>query len=171
VPLRAEPVVVEGVGLDDWRDDVAVPWFDDPAALDRVLVSDGPSAWKRSDPDRAPSQAREQLPATTVSDIRATDDSVSFRVSRPGVPVLVKTSYFPNWEASGADGPWRATPNLMVVLPTQREVRLEYRTSGVEALGRAATVAGLLGLGVLVWWRPSRRRDAERKPIATPAVP
>jgi hypothetical protein len=83
----------------------------------------------------------------------------------------VKTSYFPNWEASGADGPWRATPNLMVVLPTQREVRLEYRTSGVEALGRAATVAGLLGLGVLVWWRPSRRRDAERKPIATPAVP
>ena len=171
VPLRAEPVVVEGVGLDDWRDDVAVPWFDDPAALDRVLVSDGPSAWKRSDPDRAPSQAREQLPATTVSDIRATDDSVSFRVSRPGVPVLVKTSYFPNWEASGADGPWRATPNLMVVLPTQREVRLEYRTSGVEALGRAATVTGLLGLGALVWWRPGRRRDAERKPIATPAVP
>ncbi|GIT76663.1 MAG: hypothetical protein Ct9H300mP31_11940 [Acidimicrobiaceae bacterium] len=27
-----------------------------------------------------------------------------------GVPVLVRTSYFPNWEVEGALGPWRATP-------------------------------------------------------------
>ncbi len=68
----------------------------------------------------------------TVTDIHDTDSSVSFRVSRTGVPVVVRTSYFPNWEASGADGPWRLTPNFMVVVPTSKTVTLRYARSGPE---------------------------------------
>ena len=34
------------------------------------------------------------------------------------MPVVVKTSYFPNWEVQGAEGPYRLAPNLMVVVPT-----------------------------------------------------
>jgi hypothetical protein len=94
-----------------------------------------------------------------VTKVRTSDHSVSFRVSRTGVPVIVKTSYFPNWRAHGADGPWRATPNFMVVVPTARDVRLEYATTTAENVGRAGTAAGLVGvagLAVWPWWRKRR---------------
>ena len=102
-----------------------------------------------------------------------TEDSISFRVSRTGVPVLVKTSFFPNWEAHGADGPWRATPNFMVVVPTSKEVTLEYGTTNAEMLGRLGTVAGIVGVGALIWWdRRLKKRSREAEDLAgTMAVP
>jgi len=51
------------------------------------------------------------------------DDACSLRRGQApqiGQPVLVKVSYFPNWKASGAKGPYRVTPNLMVVIPRSR---------------------------------------------------
>ena len=74
------------------------------------------------------------------------------------MPVVVRTSYFPNWEASGADGPWRLTPNLMVVVPTGHSVHLHFARSGAEQLGGALTVAGLVALAVLALleWRRGR---------------
>jgi hypothetical protein len=99
--------------------------------------------------------------------VRTTDNSVSFHVSRTGVPVMVKTSYFPNWTASGARGPWRATPNFMVVVPTSRDVKLDYSTTKAEYLGRAATVVGVIGVAGLAawpWWWRRRRRDRADEP-------
>jgi uncharacterized membrane protein len=62
--------------------------------------------------------------------------------------VLVKISYFPNWHASGANGPYRVTPNLMVVVPTSHDVTLTYGSSPADTLGLLAT---LIGLVALVW--------------------
>jgi hypothetical protein len=140
----------------EWQDCIAVPWFDSPKALDRPLVDTGPTSWQHAGPSKARTLAKQRLPHTKVSRIRATDDSVSFHVSRPGVPVYVKTSYFPNWEVDGARGPYRATPNFMVVVPTERDVTLHYGTTGAEWLGRLGTLGGVAGLSVLVfgpWWR------------------
>ena len=53
-------------------------------------------------------------------------DSISFHVDKVGVPVVVKESYFPNWQVHGADGPYRLAPNLMVVIPRQHDVSLTY---------------------------------------------
>jgi hypothetical protein len=131
---------------------LAVPWFDDANALDRPITDDGPAAWKRAGMSHARQVAKRSLPKVKVSGIRTTENSVEFDVSRTGVPVMVKTSYFPNWEAHGADGPWRATPNFMVVVPTSKHVRVTYGTSPAEWLGRFGTLAGLAGLGALVWW-------------------
>ncbi|HEX6310963.1 MAG TPA: hypothetical protein VF152_05005 [Acidimicrobiia bacterium] len=162
-PLTSEPVVVEGVGPGDWRDEVGVPWFNDPADLDGFLAAGGPSDWPRAPADEARERAAETgaLPDVRVTAIEETDDSISFRVSRTGVPVLVKASYFPNWTATGAEGPWRATPNLMIVVPTSEEVRLEYGTTPAEWLGRAGTVAGLGGVVALAWWWRPRRRGGD----------
>jgi hypothetical protein len=186
--LGERPVVIPGVSIRDWQDEVAVPWWDAPtrtpaearelSLLDRPLVGDGPSSWVRARPPGAsradspdpklPASAtvpRDALPPVEVTDMRTTDNSVSFRVSRTGVPVMVKTSYFPNWTASGANGPWRATPNFMVVVPTSREVRLEYSTTTAEQLGRVGTVAGVLGVAGLAawpWWRKRRNRRNEQ---------
>ena len=140
----------------------AVPWFNDPSALNRLLTADGSSAWKRAPMTSARRVAfGTRLPNVHVTNIRSDDHSVSFDVSRTGVPVLVKTSYFPNWQASGADGPWRATPNEMVVVPTSKHVRLVYGTTTAEWVGRIGTLLGLGGLAFLVWWVPGRRPRRE----------
>jgi hypothetical protein len=87
-------------------------------------------------------------------------DEIRFHVSRTGVPVVVKSSFFPNWRVSGADGPWRLAPNLMVVTPTKHDVVLTYGVSGVDWLGRILTVLGIVGLVLLVRWRPGPSRRA-----------
>jgi hypothetical protein len=94
----------------------------------------------------------EAVPAAHVSHIHTTESSIEFDVDRTGVPVMVKTSYFPNWQADGARGPWRATPNFMVVVPTSKHVKLTYGTTSAEWAGRVLTLGGLAGLGGLVWW-------------------
>ena len=80
----------------------------------------------------------------TVTDIQKTAHSITFTVDQIGKPVLVKTSYFPNWEASGANGPWRVSPNFMVVIPTNRQVNLYYGRGGIE------TSAVILGVVLIV---------------------
>jgi hypothetical protein len=102
---------------------------------------------------------RRRVRAARVSHIVTSDDRISFDVDRPGTPVLVKTSYFPNWKTSGARGPWRVTPNLMVVIPTSKHVSLHYGWTGVDAVGWVLTLAGLVAVVLLV----------RRGPLAFPA--
>ena len=86
---------------------------------------------------------------------------VSFRTDRVGEPHIVKVSWFPNWKAEGAEGPWMLSPGLMVVVPTQPEVRLRYQDTPVDLTGKALTVAGvgaLLAPTVLGRIRPRRRK-------------
>jgi hypothetical protein len=84
-----------------------------------------------------------------VSHIHTGDESISFDVDKVGSPVLVKASYFPNWQASGAQGPWRVAPNLMVVVPTSKHVELGYHSTPIEWLGWALSLLGLVGLVLL----------------------
>jgi hypothetical protein len=90
-----------------------------------------------------------------------TGDQLSFTTDRIGEPHIVKVSWFPNWRVEGAEGPWMLSPGLMVVVPTQREVRLSYRDTPVDLAGKALTVAGvgaLLAPTVLGRARRRRRR-------------
>jgi hypothetical protein len=94
-----------------------------------------------------------------VSGIKTTDDRISFDVDKIGSPVLVKASYFPNWQAKGARGPWRVTPNQMVVIPTSRHVTIHYGETPVDLFGWSLTILGILAVVVL-----SRRDRLERGP-------
>jgi hypothetical protein len=85
-----------------------------------------------------------------VSHVKVGTDTVSFHVDRTGVPVAVAVSYFPNWKATGAAGPWRAEPNLMVVDPTAHDVTLTYGSTGADHAGLILSLAGILLLVVLV---------------------
>ena len=99
------------------------------------------------------------MPAATVSRVRLGRDTVSFHVDKPGTPVLVRVSYFPNWRVEGARGPWRVTPNFMVVVPTTNDVTLHYGYTGVEALGWLVSLIGLAG--VVLLFRRDRRSKSE----------
>ncbi len=146
------------VTLHTWQDCIGVPWFNDPAALDRPLVASGPSSWQHAQPTAARTLPKRPLPPVTVTNIHQSDTGVSFHVSRTGVPVVVRTSYFPNWQAHGATGVYRATPNFMVVVPTAKNVSLTYGTTTAEWLGRILTLLGLVALGALVWLGRRTRR-------------
>jgi hypothetical protein len=171
-PLRNEPVILDGVSHKHWLEPSAA-WFDDASALDRPLVDGGPREWAHGEEADARFAAKKPLPAVTVSNIESGDDYVRFDVSQPGVPVLVKTSFFPNWEATGAQGPWRASPNLMVVVPTGTHVELHYGRTGVDWAGILLTVFGLVGLAGLASWKltPLPPRPPRRRRVATVGAP
>ncbi len=125
-------------------------------------TSGGPATWTRvAATDTAP--AAVPVPHTTVSAISSSDNTIRFHVDRIGTPVEVKVSYFPNWKASGATGPWRTASNMMVVVPTSHEVTLQYGTTGVDRLGWALTGAGVVALVVLGWWSLRMRRNRRRR--------
>jgi hypothetical protein len=131
--------------------DMALEWYEDVDNMHRVVTADGPEDWPRIEavterPDVA-------LPSSgTVSDIVVEDHRISFTTSAVGLPHVVKVSYFPNWEATGAEGPWRATPSLMVVVPTEEEVVIEFRDTWAESIGKILTLIGgaaLVGMFVV----------------------
>lgn len=166
-PLSRTPEVLRGVGPSQasWLP-VALAWYDHPAAWAQELVAAGPPSWRRTSgaaarraaaaasPSAGPvhdgTVPRPAGPADVVSDVHMGTDRVGFTVSRPGVPVLVKVSYFPNWHAVGAAGPWRAEPNLMVVVPTAHHVELVYGSTPVATAGVVLSALGVAGLAMLL---------------------
>lgn len=137
---------------------VATPWFVDTNRHEQVLVEDGPSDWPWAEIriDRAQQTpvkgsgytvtTPEQKPIDTpakVTNIKPGRNTIEFDVDQIGKPVLVKNSYYPNWVAHGAKGPYRATPNFMVVVPTSRHVRLAFETSAPERVGWTLTLLGM----------------------------
>lgn len=137
----------------------ATEWFMNPGRWDVFLASSGPDDWPRTTVARSADPPRVSNPKVDVSNVKITSDSVSFDVDRVGVPVLVRVSYFPNWKATGATGPYRVTPNFMVVVPTAKHVELKYGYSTAEIAGWGMTGLGIVGIfGLAIW---DRRRELE----------
>jgi len=137
-----------GAGQNSWLP-VAQKWYADPSRWDQQLTAGGPPSWTRTATPSSPPTGR-HLPAVQVSAVKAGIDTISFHVDRTGVPVSVNVSYFPNWRATGAVGPWRAEPNLMVVDPTSKNVTLTYGSSPADHIGLVLSIVGILVLLALV---------------------
>jgi hypothetical protein len=146
----------------------AIRWFDDATQWDVPLARSGPDDWQRVGVGETP-EAR-AVPPVEVSNIDPGNESLSFDVDKVGTPVLVKMSYFPNWKVSGAEGPYRVAPNLMVVVPTSKHVTLTYGRTWVEWLSYTLTFLGLVGL-VLLARRGRYRFTPPPAPAAVAAEP
>ena len=178
VGLSRLPVVVDGIddSDDEWLE-ASVGAFLAAGRDGPVLAADGPDGWprmtlpdirgeRRDDPSGADLGRQqvmrrlsdvlgdvapvENIEPAEVSGLVRDDHSISFSVDRVESPVLVRTSYFPNWSVSGARGPYRVTPNFMVVVPTGTDVRLTYGRSPVEWFSMAVTLAGLAAVVLLL---------------------
>ena len=150
--LPTTPVVIDGVRdhQDQWLD-VGIEWFDD--VTNTRPASSGPADWPRVEAEvvvaryeaegtrlagsipEGDSSLIDLLPdsavteETVVSNIATDTDKISFSVDQIGTPVLVRTSFFPSWQADGAEGPFRVAPNFMVVVPTEQNVDCLLYTS------------------------------------------
>jgi len=137
----------------------ALEWYDDVDNLDRWLVAEGPPEWP------AVTSVEDRLlyfdgyQPGRVSNVVLENHRISFTTTAVGVPHMVKVSYFPNWQAEGAEGPYRAAPSLMVVVPTQENVVLEFRNTTAENIGIALTVLALGGLAAYAYLLRRERRE------------
>jgi hypothetical protein len=139
--------------------DPALEWYDDVDNMDNWLVEGGPPEWNRVETvDERLISAEPIADSGVVTDVVSEDHRISFTTSAVGVPHLVKVSYFPNWTVEGAEGPYRAAPSLMVVVPTNEQVVLEFKSTSAENLGMALTLIALVGLVVYAYQRYRRRR-------------
>jgi len=157
-----QPVVYEG---DEVFGDVALEWYDDIRSFDYWVTSDGPQEWPRIDEldERFDLGTRLANGGGTVTDVVVENDLISFTTDAVGVPHLVKMSYFPNWTVTeGGEGPYPAAPSLMVVIPTEEHVVLQFRRTSVETVGNLLTLAGLVVIGGWAWQRKQRRKEDEQ---------
>ena len=106
------------------------------------------------------------VPAVSVSNVQLGDQDLRFTVDKVGVPILVKISYFPNWHVSGAKGPYRIAPNLMVVIPTSKDVHLTYERSNLDYFAYLLTFIGIVML--IVHADPRRRSPRQRSSRSVP---
>jgi len=173
VPLDTQPVVVRGRPGDarERNLELGTSWFQNHDEWAAMPADDGPDAWQRIsvqvDLERREGEPGDSgrrvdivtavepiepvnLPAITVRNVEIEQESLSFDVDQVGVPVLVRIGYFPNWNASGADGPYRVGPNMMVVIPEATHVELSYGRSMVDWLTILLTLAGI---ALCVLWR------------------
>jgi hypothetical protein len=171
ISLPNEPAVEKGIGASQasWLQP-SENWYNDPARWDVFLAQSGPADWPRV-PIGDPSPPVRRAAPSRVTRVRETDNTISFHVSRIGTPVLVKVSYFPNWQASGATGPYRVTPNLMVVVPTSHDVTLHYGASRSDRVGQVLTVLGVVFLVAVTLGVPLRRRWKRRRNLDPAAAP
>ena len=153
-PSSSEPV------LEGWECTVA-PWWMNRDLIDTPFAQTGPKSWAAVDGRNIGAAPDRPIEPAQVSNVKTTVDKISFDVSEIGKPVEVKESYFPNWKVSGAKGPYRLAPNLMVVVPTSHHVTLSYGLTKVDWLGRVITGLGLIGLVLLGLWVGARRFAAD----------
>lgn len=152
--------------------DVALDWYDNLDLVDRWVVADGPATWPHiNDLSSLPDEALSAVPPDAVSDVVIDDHSIRFSTAAIGVPHMVKVSYFPNWVAEGAEGPFHAAPSLMVVVPTEEDVVLEFRNQAPEWLGMALTAASLVAVAAILITRRRRGSDGSAKAPLESAAP
>jgi hypothetical protein len=159
VALKTLPNVVSGISSRVGWLDANETWWLTPKLQSTVAATSGPSNWPRSSSITAMNSSK-QLPKVVVSNVVVGDQNISFHVDKIGVPVLVKISYFPRWHATGATGPYRVSPNLMVVVPTSNNVSLVYGSTPYLTIGNIISDAVTLGGFVYLVFFIRRRRLA-----------
>ena len=171
-PLRYLPEVESGGSVNQWNQ-TARNWWEAEEYWPVELARSGPPTWPSAKAGTlVPVRRAIAVRPTTVQNVTTTNSTISFTVSRLGTPVLVRTPYFPNWQATGAQGPYDVAPNQMVVIPTAHHVTLTYGTTKADQLGKLLSLVGVVALGSLITLRPPPMRQVPppRWPRRTPPL-
>ena len=89
------------------------------------------------------------------------DDQIAFTTNCIGEPHIINVSYFPNWKAKGAKGPYHVSPNFILVYPTESKVTVYYGSTSSDILGRVISSLSLLAIIAIIVWRKVYRKGKE----------
>ncbi len=159
-PLRGDPR--------SWRA-TALAWYGDESKLDVPIVFGSDPALSRFKRVgrglkgfiKAPLKAKGKAEV-----VRLSNEELVFKTSAIGAPHLVKISYFPNWKAEGAEGPYLVTPSIMMVIPRKSAVRLHYGKTPVDYAGEVLTASAILICAIFTGKRLALRSTRFRKGLS-----
>jgi hypothetical protein len=150
-PLQTVPNVVTSLTSRNAWMNANVSWWLTPRRWNVLLAQSGPASWPRiATPthliggQRVSAAVVVHLQGATVTNATESVSTIRFSVDRLGVPMLVHASYYPRWHATGALGPYRVSPNLMVVVPTSHTVTLDYGGTTATTVGSLVSLVGVL---------------------------
>jgi hypothetical protein len=144
------PLLVETT---DWRE-TALKWYSNPELfetpiLDANHAEELKSKYQTIDKSLKGSYEKRPTVRSAIYNVKLTDDEISFATDAIGMPHLVKVSYFPNWTATGADGPYLVSPSIMMVIPRAKYVVLSYEDTPSDTAGK--TISTIAWIGVLAY--------------------
>lgn len=97
----------------------------------------------------------------TVVSERLGDREIAFRTLSPGMPHIVRVSYYPNWRAARGAPVYMVSPAFMLVYPRDSDCVLAYGRTGADRAGLILAGAGwLLVLALALAARGGRPRRA-----------
>ncbi len=170
-PLDYEPIAYRSP---NWKP-VAYRWFKNTEVNDRHLVfvdQNRTEDLKRfkviSDGGDLASLPRIPVEGPCHVEENVRDQQIAIRTDCLGKPVLVKVSYHPNWTVEGAETIYLASPSFMLIYPERREVTLRFAKKGGDYAGAAATMIGLMWVGVAL--SPVRHRGLRTSLARVPSA-
>lgn len=145
-----------------------INWWSQQSNYSTVLARSGPQSWPRTSSDiKLP---HKPLPSQHISAVNVQPDSVSFHVSKLGVPVQVRVSYFPNWTAGTTGQIYQATPNMMIVVPTSHNVKMVYGSAPPVVFATVVSWATLV-ISIIAWIYFAIRRKLQRGQTTAEVAP
>ena len=138
----------------DWYDAI-LPWFKYDDINKPFIIWDqgekGLSNFKLISSDEV--TKINKVPIKTDGEVleeHVENEKITFKTAAIGIPHIIKVSYFPNWKAIGADGPYAISPSFMMVIPRQENVTLYYGSTKEDIISRILTQAAWLFLVILL---------------------
>jgi len=136
-PVKFAPVLYTGK---NWRE-AFVKWFKMANALEIPVV---PADYISKDDLKYFNSKTDNILDLEKFKKKILPFKIEFKTSCPGVPHLIKFSYFPNWKVEGADRVYPVTPCFMLVIPKGNKVVLTYGRTFEDYIGIISTIAGFL---------------------------
>ncbi|TCS37798.1 6-pyruvoyl-tetrahydropterin synthase-like protein [Paucimonas lemoignei] len=142
----------------EWMQD-AFAWFRTRSRFDNYLPVYGKDLAIKPHQGAAPA----------VREISLTRNELVFETDAVGSPHLIKMAYHPRWHLTTKGSMHIAGPGFMLVVPQEKQIRLEYGHTLVGKLGMVATTIGFLMTAFLLW--RARRTVAAGSPAAPVSAP
>jgi len=139
----------------NWKE-LSLEWFKDAERTDvPIAFVENPTETdtSRFGPEISSLEEMTKIPLDHACEIFSedvADDEIKIKTDCIGKPVLIKVSYFPNWQVEGADRIYLVSPSFMMVFPEQEDVRLYYGYTSSDYLGIALSIIGIFAAASLL---------------------
>ncbi len=115
-----------------------------PRGLDAISASRYLSIMKARDHELIDALRAPPLPAAEIEMIQHNDYAIEFKTSAPGVPHIIKTTWYPNWVSESGEDIYMTTPCFMMVIPGSEHVRIRYARTRADITGILISIIGLI---------------------------